>query len=141
MVTAVSASKAGPPVELKFELLERPEAGQPLDVDIALLPDAPTISRLYAKFQAGEGISVVEGDELSQVDKPAAGAVIRHQVRVIPKQDGIFTLSAIVSVDLANDSLTRTFSIPVIVGEGVPEPAAKAEIADGTASGTVAKTH
>jgi hypothetical protein len=142
MVAAVSASKSGPPVELKFELRERPEAGQPLDVDIAVLPDAPAISRIYAKFQGGEGFSVVDGSELSDVEKPAMGSVIRHVVRVVPKQDGIFALSATVAVDAGNDSLTRTFSIPVIVGEGVPQPASKAEVADGqAAAGTVAKTH
>jgi hypothetical protein len=141
MVAAVSASKAGPPVGLKFELRQHPEAGQPLDVDIVIVPDAPSIGRLYAKFQGGDALSVVDGEQLS-LEKPAVGSVVRHVVRVVPKQDGIFSLSAMVSVDLANDSLTRTFSIPVIVGEGLPEPPAKAEVADGqAASGTVAKTH
>ncbi len=142
MVAAVSAGKAGPPVQMKFELRDLPQAGQPVDVDIAIIPDAPSINRLYAKFQGGDALAVVQGGELSQVDKPAAGSAIRHVLRVIPKQDGIFALSATVSVDLADDSLTRTFSIPVIVGEGLPESPAKAEVADGqAASGTVAKTH
>lgn len=142
MVEAVSAGKAGPPVEVKFDLRDLPQPGQPLDVDIAVVPDSPSISRVYAKFQGGEDLSVVEGGELAQIEKPAAGSVIRHMVRVVPKQDGIFALSATVSVDLADDSLTRTFSIPVIVGEGLPEPTAKAEVADGqSGSGTVAKTH
>ncbi|MGH8210097.1 MAG: hypothetical protein ACREU6_10980, partial [Steroidobacteraceae bacterium] len=54
MVAAVSAGKTGPPVELKFELREPPQAGQLLDIDIAVLPDAPAVNRLYAKFQGGE---------------------------------------------------------------------------------------
>jgi hypothetical protein len=142
MVAAVSASKVGPPVEVKFDLRDLPQTGQPLDVDIAVLPDGPSISRVYAKFQGGESLPVVEGAELAEVEKPAAGAVIRHVVRVVPKADGIFALSATISVDLVNDSLTRTFSIPVIVGEGLPEPTAKAEVADGqSGSGTVARTH
>jgi hypothetical protein len=142
MVAAVSAGRAGPPVEVKFDLRDLPQAGQPLDVDIAVVPDSPSISRIYAKFQGGDDFSLVDGGELAQVDKPAAGSVIRHVVRVVPKRDGIFALSATVSVDLADDSLTRTFSIPVIVGEGLPEPATKAEVADGqSGSGTVAKTH
>lgn len=139
MVAAVSAGKAGPPVEVKFELRDLPQAGQPVDVDIAVLLDG-SINRIYAKFQGGEGLAVVDGGELAQVDKPAAGSVIRHMVRVVPKADGIFALSATVSVDLADDSLTRTFSIPVIVGEGLSEPVAKAE-ASQSGSGTVAKTH
>jgi hypothetical protein len=142
MVAAVSAGKAGPPIGLKFELRQPPQAGQPVDVDIAVLPDAPTINRVYGKFQAGEGLEIVEGGLLEQVDKPAAGSVIRHVVRVTPKQDGIFTLGATVSVDLADDSITRVFSIPLIVGNGLPESTAKAEVASApAASGASSTTH
>ena len=125
MVAAVSAGKGGPPVELKFELRGAPQPGQPLDVDIAILPDAPAISRLYARFMGGEGIDLVDGGELAAIDKPAQGAVIRHVLRVLPKQDGIYTFSAAVSVELADDSVTRTFTIPVIVGEGLADVSAK----------------
>ena len=125
MVAAVSAGKGGPPVGLKFELRGAPQPGQPLDVDIAILPDAPAISRLYARFMGGEGIDLVDGGELAAIDKPAQGAVIRHVLRVLPKQDGIYTFSAAVSVELADDSVTRTFTIPVIVGEGLADVSAK----------------
>jgi hypothetical protein len=146
MVAGVTPAKAGPPVQLKFELRESPQAGQMLDVDIAVVPDAPQIDRIYAKFQGSPGLDLVEGAELASVDKPAAGAVVRHVVRVLPKQDGIFTVSATVSVELANDSITRSYSIPVIVGEGLPEQrTAQTEVAAGpssqSAAGTALKTH
>jgi hypothetical protein len=121
MVTAVSAGKAGPPIALKFELRQPPKAGEALDVDIAVLPDAPAINRIYGRFQATEGLDLVDGGQLGQVDKPAAGSIIRHVVRVLPKQDGIYTLTATVSVDQGDDSMTRVFSIPVIVGDGLAE--------------------
>jgi hypothetical protein len=141
MVAGVSPAKVGPPVQLKFELREAPVPGQLLDVDIAVLPDAPAINRIYAKFQGGEGLDLVEGSDLPAIDKPALGSVIRHVVKVLPKQDGIFTLSAAVSVDLADDSITRTYSIPVIVGDGLPDDAAKTEVAEGPVSRTALKTH
>lgn len=142
MVAGVSPSKAGPPVALKFELREPPLAGQLLDVDIAVLPDAPAINRIYGKFQGGEGLDLVDGGELPAIDKPAVGSIIRHVVRVLPKQDGIFTVSATVSVDLADDSITRTYSIPVIVGEGLPDQTAKTEVAEGRpVAGTAVKAH
>jgi hypothetical protein len=141
MVAGVSPSKAGPPVSLKFELREPPQAGQLLDVDIAVLPGAPAINRLYGKFQGGEGLEIVDGGELPAIDKPALGSVIRHVVRVLPKQDGIFTVSATVSVDLADDSISRTYSIPVIVGDGLTEQRGKTEVAEGPAPGTAVKTH
>ena len=142
MVAGVTPSKAGPPVSLKFELREQPQAGQLLDVDIAVLADSPAINRIYGKFQGGEGLDLVEGGELPAIDKPAAGAIIRHVVRVLPKQDGIFTVSATVSVDLPDDSISRTYSIPVIVGDGLSAQTAKTEVAEGRPPpGTPVKTH
>jgi len=146
MVTAVTPAIEGPPAEIKFELRQQPRAGQMLDVDIAVVADAPQIDRIYAKFQGSPGLDLVEGAELASVAKPAAGTVIRHVVRVLPKEDGIFTVSATVSVDLANDSITRSYSIPVIVGDGLPEQTAQTEVAAGpatpqSAAGTALKTH
>ena len=136
MVAAVSGGKPGPPVQLKFELREAPEANQILDVDIAVLPDAPAINRISGKFLAGDGLELVEGGLLSAVEKPTLGSVIRHVVQVIPKEDGIFTVNAIVSVDLADGSLTRSYSIPVIVGAGLSDQAAKAGVAEELAHGS-----
>jgi hypothetical protein len=134
MVAAVSASKAGPPVELKFDLRQRPEVGQPVDVDIAMVPVSAAIDHLYARFQTGDGLNLVEGGELATVEKPAQGVPIRHVVRITPRRDGIFTLSATVGVDSTNDSVSRTFSIPVIAGEGLQglaELAPKSEVSEG----------
>jgi hypothetical protein len=128
MVAAVSAGKGGPPVGLKYELRSSPQAGQPLDLDFAILPDAQSIERINAKFQGSDGLDLVEGGDLAAVDKPAQGSVIRHIVRVLPKQDGIYTVTAAVSVDLASDSITRTFTIPLIVGEGLPELTANSDV-------------
>jgi hypothetical protein len=139
MVAAVSGGKGGPPVDLKFEVREAPEAGQVVDVDIAVIADAPSIERIYGKFQAGNGLELVEGSDLPQIDKPAPGSVIRHVVQILPRQDGIYTINATISVDLASDSISRGYSIPVIVGAGLSDEAAKSEVADGQAAtpGTV----
>jgi hypothetical protein len=143
MVSAVSAAKAGPPVELKFELRELPQAGRTLDVDVAVVPDVAAINRVYAKFQGSQGLEVVEGAELAAVDKPPVGTPIRHVVRVVPKEDGIYTVSATVSVDLADDAMTRVYSIPLIVGDGLADPTPKTEVAAGPPTlGTAAlKSH
>ena len=143
MVAAVSVGKGGPPVGLRFELRSRPEAGQPVDLDLVVLPDAPDIERINGGFDGDENLALVEGGNLDSVEKPAQGSVIRHVLRLLPKQDGIFTVTAAVTVTLPNDSITRTFTIPVVVGEGLPEPTAKSEAADGAsaAAGTTSKPH
>jgi hypothetical protein len=142
MVAAVSAGKGGPPVGLRFEVRSTPEANQPVDVDLAILPDAVAIDHLEGKIIGSDSVAVVEGGDIPAVEKPAQGSVIRHLVRLLPKQDGIFTVSAAVNVDIGNDSITRTFTIPVIVGDGLPELAAKSEVADAQpAAGTGPKSH
>jgi hypothetical protein len=142
MVAAVSPGKGGPPVGLRFEVRSSPEAGQPVDVDLAILPDAAAIDHINGQIQGGENVSVVEGGEIPAIEKPAQGSVIRHVVRLLPKQDGIFIVTAAVNVDLGNDSITRTFTIPLIVGDGLPELAAKSEVADAApAAGTGLKSH
>ena len=133
MVAAVSATKGGPPVELKFELRERPQVGQPLDIDIALLPVSPNLERVHANFQASDGLDLISGGETAQIEKPQDGVPIHHTIRILPKRDGIFVVSAVVSVDSANESLSRSFSIPVIAGEGLAELAAKSEVSAGQA--------
>jgi hypothetical protein len=134
MVEGVTLSKSGPPVELKYELRQAPQPGQPLDVDIAVVPGATPVDRIYAKFQVGQGLDLVEGGEIAAVDKPVSGTPIRHVVRVLPKTDGIYTVSAMIAVDTPTDSITRTFSIPVIVGDGLPDDTAKTEMADHSAT-------
>ena len=141
MVAAVSVGKGGPPVGLKFELRSSPQAGQLVDLDLAVIPDAAAIERIDGRFDGGDNLSLVEGGDLGAVEKPAQGSVIRHVVRLLPKQDGIFTVTAAVTVTLANDSITRTFTIPVVVGEGLPELTAKSEASDGDTAGTSTKSH
>lgn len=142
MVAAVSAGKGGPPVGLRFEVRSSPEAGQPVDVDLAILPNAVAIDRIVGNIQGGDNVSVVEGGDIPAVEKPAQGTVIRHVVRLLPKQDGIFTVTAAVNVDLGTESITRTFTIPLIVGDGLPELAAKSEVADAEpVAGTGPRSH
>ena len=125
MVEAVSAAKGGPPVEVKFMLHSRPEVGQVVEVEVALIPRAPIPDSFAATFSAAEGIEVVDGGQMERVEKLTDGVPIRHTVKIRAKRDGIFALSAIVSIDQANQDLVRTFSIPVIAGEGLPEQVAK----------------
>jgi hypothetical protein len=125
MVAAVSAAKGGPPVELKFALSIRPEVGQALDVDVAVVPRAPVPDSLSVSFQVADGLDIVEGSQLERVNQLADGTPIHHVVKILPKRDGIFSLTAVVSFAVANQDWLRTFSIPVIAGEGLPEQVAK----------------
>jgi hypothetical protein len=124
MVAAVSPSK-GPPVELKFMLPVRPEVGQVTDIDVALIPSQPVPDSVSITFQVVDGLDIVEGSQMERVEKLTAGAPVRHVVKVLPKRDGIFSVTAVVSYRSSNQDANRTYSIPVIAGQGMPDQVAK----------------
>jgi hypothetical protein len=125
MVAAVSGSKAGPPVDLKFSLPVRPEVGQVTDIDVAVVPLDPVPDNVSVSFQVVDGLEIVDGSQLDRVEKLTGGTPIRHLVKILPKRDGIFALTAVVSFTASNQELNRTFTIPVIAGEGMPDQVAK----------------
>ena len=117
MVSAASGARTGPAtVQLKFELRERPELAQPLDIDVVILPASATLDRLSGRVETGDGLELAEGAQIAPTERPVEGIPIRHSIKVLPKRDGIFTVNAVVSMDAAGQSWSQSFSIPVIVG-------------------------
>ncbi len=121
MVSAVSSGKPTENLKLKFELRSRPIVAQPVDIDLALIT-GQDLDRIYATFQASDGLEITAGGKTDEVDRPPVGVPIRHTVTVVPRREGIFSVSAVVLSDSSNESVTRTFAIPVIAGSGVPAP-------------------
>ncbi|MGQ0835257.1 MAG: hypothetical protein ACT4O5_10110 [Gammaproteobacteria bacterium] len=122
MVSAVSGGRASGTVELKFALDERPQVGEPLEVEIAVLP-VSVLDRVAVHFQVGAGLELRSGGEMPAVNKPERGVPLSHRLTIVPLRDGIFFISAVVLADSPEQSLTRTFSIPIISGQGLPQQA------------------
>jgi len=131
MVSAVSGGKSNSSVDLKFALASRPEPGRPLDIDLAVIPREPEAT-VRVIVQNTDGISISAGQEVTIPKGAEPGVPVTHRVTVLPARDGIFSLSAVALVDSDKSSVTRTFAIPIIVGEGVTpaELAAGAEPSD-----------
>jgi hypothetical protein len=128
MVSAVAANKGTTgAVQVKFELGGRPDVGQPLDVSVVVVPVAGGLDRVSGTFQGDDGLDIVSGGTLAATDKPAVGAPINHQVRVIPRHDGIFALGAMITTEAGGQKNSQKFEMPVIAGNGLPDvPAAAA---------------
>ena len=127
MVAAVEPPGAGPSnVQVKFELQGHPDVAQPLDVDVVLVPVFGNVDRISGKFTADEGLELVSGQDIPVADKPAEGTPIHLSVRVVPRREGIFTLTAVLTVDATGRSTSETFSIPVIAGAAAPDVQPKA---------------
>ena len=126
MVAAVPAGRPGGPVELRFAIAGRPEVGKPFDLDVLVMPTSPA-GEIRVTFRGGDGLAIESGHEMPPVERPQVGAGIAHRLRVVPRADGIYSLTAVALVQqTSGESLARTFSIPVIAGTGLAEGASGA---------------
>jgi len=122
MVGAVAANKpAALPIQVKFELRDRPQVGQPVELDLAIVPMSASVDRVSGKVEGEEGVEVVEGAQIAPTDRPAEGTPIRQSVKVLPRQDGIFTVHVVVTVDAAGQTSSEAYAIPLIAGSGAPD--------------------
>ncbi len=124
LVAAVPSVKAGTapiPVQVKFALHEHPQAGTPVEMDLALIPTTGTLDRLFGKVEGEEGLSVVSGAELPDTQKPQEGAAVHHTLQLLARQDGIYELTVNVSADSGGILSTQAFTIPVLAGNGMAD--------------------
>jgi hypothetical protein len=118
MVAAPSSSKTPGAVALKFVVTKKPVVGTPVDIRLALIP-TPDLLRIAASFQASEGLELRSGAKTPTFEKPEAGTSINHTLTVVPNNNGIFYITAIILSDSETSSVARTFTIPIIAGEGL----------------------
>jgi hypothetical protein len=130
MVSAVGSGKPSGDIELKFDLRARPVVGEPVDIDLAIIP-VQDLDRVYATFQATDGLELIKGAKTPEVAHPPVGTAISHTLTIVPQRDGVFYVSAVVLANSATESVTHSFSIPVIAGAGAgaAAPAAAAPAA------------
>jgi len=126
MVAAVSAGKAATALGVYFTLGATPQVGNALPIDIAILPHAEFTS-LSARFSSSSsGMTLVSGDSLEPRADLKAEKVIEHKVVFMPQEPGVFMITAIVETVGGDGTMSRIFSIPVIVAPpgGGESPAA-----------------
>ncbi len=128
MVAAVPIGKPGAPIEVRFDLPTKPVLGEPLKINVAVVP-VTAVARLEVVFQGSDGLDIVANGVIGPLDNPKTGAVIRHEVIVLPKRDGVATLSAVAMTDGEDSSASRSFAIPVIVGASSPVQSKPAGVA------------
>ncbi len=122
MVEAASQGKSQAPVMLKYDLLQRPTAGQPLQIALALLPQLPAAAA-DIEVAASDSLQVAAGDSRIEIASLDPAQVYRHQITITPTAEGVQFLS--LKVTLKHDEMTesRDFSVPLIVA-AAPEAAA-----------------
>jgi hypothetical protein len=112
MVQAAAQGKSQVPIELKFDIAQRPKVGQPLDVNLALIAQIAA-SPATIQVSGAEDVSIAGAKEF-EIASTEAGEVYRETVNVTPNAEGVVLLG--VTVSLKHDEVLeqRVFSIPII---------------------------
>jgi|1185.fasta_scaffold64256_1 hypothetical protein len=140
MTGAVSAGNSSSIISVHFVLNSTPVVNQALPVDIAIVPHREFVS-VRAHFEAHDGLALTVGDNLEPVQPKRVDEVIKHQLVLLPNHDGVYMITATVETDGSDGTVTRVFSIPVIVAPAGASSAAPgaAAAADTPASRPAAK--
>jgi len=144
MVAAVSSGKSAAAIGLHFALTQAPAVNQGLPVDIVLVPHADFTS-VAVHFFGQEGITLISGDSLGPISEVTSEKPIKHQLVLMPTKDGIYMINASVETIGADGTVSRIYSIPVVVAPlptaapAAPEPGAAAPAASPATPSTQSK--
>ncbi len=118
LVSAVSGGGEEGPVGLKFQVGQRPVAGQPVVITLRLVAHQ-ALDHLEARFRPDEGLEVSQGGDFDPQGHLDAGETVDHDLTLIPDHDGIYTVLATVTTGSADAAVSRSFVIPIVVGSAV----------------------
>jgi hypothetical protein len=121
MVAAVSSTRNNSVVSVHFVLNGTPTVNKALPVDIAIVPHE-IVTSLIAHFEARDGLALATGNVLERNADPTPEKIIKHQLVLMPGREGVFMVTAIVETEGSEGTISRIFSIPVIVAPQGPAP-------------------
>jgi hypothetical protein len=124
MVAVVPVIQGESPLDLRFEIGSRPRLGEPFNVSLAVLSSAPGVRSFTVSFQSSDAIEVASGGEWVVEPKPKSATIHTHELTLVPRREGVFYVPLVVVVSQGAAPVSRSFSIPVIVGEGATPGAA-----------------
>lgn len=128
MVAAVSAGKSSTVIGVYFALGSAPTVDTALPIDIAIVPHLDFTALQARVFTQGDGLTLVSGDLFPSVANAKAESTFDHKLVVMPRKEGVYMVSVNLETEGSEGSVSRIFSIPVIVapagGATAPAPAA-----------------
>jgi hypothetical protein len=113
MVQAAAQGKSQVPIELKYDIAQRPKVGQSLEINLALIAQVAASSATI-QVTGADDVTVAPGANQFDIPAEEAGEVYRETVHVTPNAEGVVLLG--VTVLLKHDEMVdqRAFSIPII---------------------------
>jgi hypothetical protein len=115
MARAVGSGKPGAAVEIRYEFSGKPTIGTPSQLQIAFIPHAGVDSMDIAIINTMDGVTV-SGPQTATFPEVEPQKPYVHTLSVLPDHNGVFYLSVVVTTQIGNQNLSRTFSVPFVVG-------------------------
>jgi hypothetical protein len=120
MIKAVTASKGNLPLEVRFQLVSRPEAGKPVDIKLAFVP-AADLHAISAVIKPANGLQI-SSDAQTRFEGTKAGEIKEYTFTATAPNSGIFVATIEVTVTRETGDNAYVYSIPI----PVPSPASAA---------------
>ena len=113
MVDAPTVGRATVPLHLKFEIEQRPVAGQTIVISLAMIPGAAAQS-LTLQFADMPGLVLADHSD-RQIGAVQPDTVYRQEISASAPAAGVFFLNLTATMTRDAGAETRHFSIPIIV--------------------------
>jgi hypothetical protein len=114
MARAVGNGKPGAAVQIRYEFASKPAIGTPTDLQLAFIPNAG-VDAMEIVVSAMDGVTLAGPLSASFAEVEPSKPYL-HTVSVLPDRAGVFYLSVVATTQIGNSNLSRTFSIPFVVG-------------------------
>jgi hypothetical protein len=114
MATAVADSKTTAPIDLKYDVLAKPDIGQPFEIELAFVPQVAA-DTLEVEVNDAPGLVIV-GERAASFAPVASGEIYTHKILLRGDNVGLFYVSVLAKVSTKVQSESRAFSIPVVIG-------------------------
>ncbi len=125
LANAVSVGKSGAAVDLQYDLLAKPVAGQPFEIELSFTPRLPADS-LEVEAHGMTGLELVTGGTAA-FQNVTSGQTYTTKLLVLPAADGMYYVGITAKLTTKVQSEARSFSVPVVVGVlAAPAPTAAA---------------
>ena len=121
-VAAVAPGKSGALISVHFALGNAPTVGHALPVAIVIVPHREFLS-IRAHFEAHDGLTLTQGADFGPSKEASPDKLLKHELTLMPSKDGLYMVAASVETEDNDGSVTRVFSIPVIVNPAPAPPA------------------
>jgi hypothetical protein len=114
MARAVGNGKPGAAVQIRYDFASKPAVGTPTQLQIAFVPNAG-VDALDVVVNGMDGVTLAGPLSASFTDVEPSKPYM-HTVSVLPDRGGVFYLTVVATTQIGNQNLSRTFSIPFVVG-------------------------